>query len=61
MLQHIKMIISIAKGTCKDLLICRVALSGLRHVGTFTPNMQASIFSKMTSQKQVPELLLFLQ
>jgi hypothetical protein len=37
MLQHIRIITSIANGLFRDLLILLVALSGLSQVGTVTP------------------------
>jgi hypothetical protein len=37
MLQHIVMMIYIEKGNLSNLLMCRVARSGLSHVGTIIP------------------------
>jgi hypothetical protein len=43
--QHITMIISIAKGSLSNLLMCLVALSGFSQVGTLTPTILQQFFT----------------
>jgi hypothetical protein len=58
--QHITIIISIAKGTPKALLMCLVALSGFNHDGTRTPICNQQFLVKEHLRTQVSECLFIL-
>jgi hypothetical protein len=52
--QHMKIMIFIAKGTLRILLMCLVALSGFNHDGTLTPICIQQVFCKRIFEEKMP-------